>query len=249
MTLLFTPPTLQQKILRATALPMSIGFHGLIAVFLIQAPKESEKKKETWIEMQVVEKPKPEPEVKVEEPKPEPKPEPVTKPKPKKKKKKKKPKKKKPPEPPPKKPKKLRRVQGLKASSFAKNGNTGLTVRAGTTLDEGASKKTLSIEDAKNSTAIPFASATTQPRLKRRPQLKIPDSVKEQGIEGVVKIVINISNTGRVTRAKVTRSLSPDADKACLESWKKAKFQPAKKGDQPTAVSNFPRRCRYKAAE
>ena len=213
---------------------------------------ESKVEQPTWLEMTVV-KPPPEPEPVVEEssppepepepkPKPEPKkidfedipPEPVTEP---------------PPEPPPPTKKKVQRVQGMSANSFVKGGNTGLTVRAGTTLSTGASDKTLSIEEADNSTAISYAAATKQPRLKKRPPLSIPQSVIDDEIEGTVQIIIEIDIEGNVSAARLSKGLSPDANEACLKSWRSAKFKPAMQGDQAVAVTNFPRRCRFKSMD
>lgn len=154
-----------------------------------------------------------------------------------------------PPEPPPPTKKKVQRVQGLSASSFANNGNTGLTVRAGTTLNTQATSKTIDIEEAKESTAISYAAATKQPRLKKRPPLKIPQTVIDAGIEGTVQIVIDIDETGLVSDARIKKGLTSDADAACIASWKKAKFNPALQGDETVAITNFPRRCRFKAMD
>ena len=143
----------------------------------------------------------------------------------------------------------MQRVQGLSASSFANNGNTGLTVRAGTTLNTAATSKTIDIEEAKESTAISYAAATKQPRLKKRPPLKIPQTVIDAGIEGTVQIVIDIDEIGLVSDARIKKSLTADADAACIESWKQAKFTPALQGDETVAVTNFPRRCRFKSME
>ena len=65
---------------------------------------------------------------------------------------------------------------------------------------------------------ISYTSATKQPRLKKRPPLKIPESIKKDGIEGIVKIVIDIDETGVVVAARIKRSLRSDADQACLAS-------------------------------
>lgn len=241
------------------ALPMSLAIHGGLAWMLTTLPNEPLPPKTEWMEMMVVEtqkeEPPPEP---IPEPPPEPEnpPEPEPKPKPK-------PKPKKidfedippepiediPTEPPPPTKKKVQRVQGLSASSFANNGNTGLTVRAGTTLGTQATEKTLDIEEAKNSTAISYAAATKQPRLKKRPPLTIPQSIIDAGIEGTVQIVIDIDETGIVVATRITKGLTADADQACLDSWKSAQFKPALQGEEPVAITNFPRRCRFKAME
>jgi protein TonB len=235
------------------AIPTSILFHMGLALLMLNAPVE-EKREEVWIEMEIIEEEAP-PEKPVElevekEPEPEtPKPKPKPKPKridskdippdPEEA----------PPEPPPEKKKQVRRVQGLKASSFAEGGQTGLNVRAGTTLQTSAGNETLSIKEASESTAISYAAATTQPRLKKRPPLEVPQSVIDNGIEGTVQIVISINADGSVSDAKVTKKLHPDADHACLKSWKQAKFKPAKQGDAPVSITNFPRRCRFKAMD
>ena len=239
------------------AFVVSIVFHGLLAI-LFQTPLQAkETKKEIWVEMTVKEKPQPPPpppEVPPPEP-PQDKKEPPPKPKKKKVQKSKeidfKDIPKDPPpkmdEPPPQEKKEVRRVQGLKATSFAQNGTSGLQVRAGTTLNTQATDEVLTIDEAKNSTAISYAAATKQPQLKKRPPLEIPEIIKKEGIEGTVKIVIDIDETGLVANTRLIKGLHPDADVACLESWKKAIFTPAMQGENPVAVSNFPRRCRFQS--
>ena len=239
------------------ALPASIGIHLGLAWMLTQIPNESLPPKAQWMEMMVVETEKEEP------PPPPPPPEPEKEEPPPKPKLKPKPKPKKvdfediPPEPvdvpvdepPPPTKKKVQRVQGLSASSFANNGNTGLTVRAGTTLNTQATSKTIDIDEAKESTAISYAAATKQPRLKKRPPLQIPQSIIDAGIEGTVQIVIDIDETGLVSDARIKKGLTAEADASCIESWKKAKFNPALQGDAAVAITNFPRRCRFRAMD
>ena len=111
---------------------VSLTLHILLA-FVFHSPLQAkDKKKDTWVEMTVNKaKPPPVEEVKTEKEKePEPPKEHPTKPKPKKKPAKKIDFKDIPKEqpkevtPPPKEKKQVRRVQGLKATSFAKGGNT-----------------------------------------------------------------------------------------------------------------------------
>ena len=80
-----------------------------------------------------------------------------------------------------------------------------------------------------------------------RPKLEIPDIIKKEGIEGSVKIVIDIDETGNVTDTRLVKGLQPDADKACLLSWRTAVFSPAEQNGERVAISNFPRRCRFQA--
>ena len=116
-------------------------------------------------------------------------------------------------------------------------------------VHKGVGDEKLSIDEAAESTAISYAAATKQPKLKKRPPLDIPDAVKEEGIEGTVKITIDIDSTGAVVATALVSSLHPEADKACLESWKKAKFQPAEQAGEAVTVRGFPRRCRFKALD
>ena len=239
-----TNEKLTHRVLRGLAIPSSVVAH-LVLAWMFIAPPQAAEKTEQWIEMTVVEKPPPPP------PEPPPEPEPKPKPKPKAKKidfkdipKEPEPA---PKEPPPKEKKKVRRVQGLKATSFAKGANTGLTVRAGTTLGTKATDETLSLDEAANSTAISYAAATKQPRRKKKPSLEVPQSIIEAEIEGRVLLVIDIAADGNVSAARIKKSLHPDADSACLKSWLKAKFDPAMQGDSPVAVTNFPGKCRFKS--
>ena len=39
---------------------------------------------------------------------------------------------------------------------------------------------------------------------------------------------------------EIKKGLTADADTACLESWKKAKFNPALQGEETVAITNFP---------
>lgn len=241
------------------ALPCSLAFHGLLAWLLIQDHPKPEKPQEQWMEMVVQIPPEPiveKVEEKVEEiPEPPPEKPPEVPPKtvvkkidfadippedapPEEQ-----------PEKPPEEKKKVQRVQGLKANSFAEGANTGLSVRAGTTLQTGASDKTLSITEAKESTAISYAAATKQPRLQKRPPLSVPQSIIDENIEGSVEIVIDIGVDGRVTDARVVKSVHVDADNACLSSWKQAVFQPALQESTPIAVTNFPRKCRFESTD
>ena len=77
----------------------------------------------------------------------------------------------------------------------------------------------------------------------------MPDAVKEAELEGSVSVVVDIGVNGAVTAVRITKSLSPEADDACVRSWMNAKFKPGKQGDTAVPVVNFPRRCRFKAIE
>ena len=67
--------------------------------------------------------------------------------------------------------------------------------------------------------------------------------------DALQRCISTIHENGAVAAARIKKSLHPDADKACLESWKKAKFQPAQQDGEPIGVRNFPRRCRFKSMD
>jgi len=201
----------------------------------MRSPDPDETSAEQWVEMSVVENPPPEPPPPDPEPTPQPPPQP-------------------PPtpqavaEPPPPPQRQLQRIQGLSAQSFAQNSGTGLTVRAGTTVAVEATDETLTIDEAANS-AVPYTSATTQPRLIERPPLNVPAEVIEQGIEGVVKLVIDIDTEGNVSSTRITRSLSTQADESCQASWRQARFKPGMQDETPVAIQGLPRTCRFQQVE
>ena len=137
------------------ALPASIAIHIGLAWMLTQIPNEPLPPKTEWMEMMVVEVEKEEPPPPPPEPEPEPEEPPPNQNRSQNRSRKKLISRTSPlnqlkshhPElPPPTKKKKSSVYKGLSASSFANNGNTGLTVRAGTTLNTQATSKTIDIE-------------------------------------------------------------------------------------------------------
>lgn len=135
----------------------------------------------------------------------------------------------------------VRRIQGLSASSFAEGGS-GFSVRAGTTLRTRATDETMDLDEAASSVA--FSAVTRQPRVKSKPPLTVPDSVQSLRLEGLVQVLVDIDDEGRVVEVRLAQGLHPDADRACLDAWRGAAFAPAMQGDRPVGVRNAPYRCR-----
>ena len=99
--------------------------------------------------------------------------------------------------------KKVQRVQGLSAS-LCKQWKYGTDGTCWYDPQYCGNLKTIDIEDTKESTAISYAVAINkQPRLKKRPPLKIPQTVIDAGIEGTVQIVIDIDEIGLVNDARI----------------------------------------------
>ncbi|MCB9777403.1 MAG: TonB family protein [Alphaproteobacteria bacterium] len=141
----------------------------------------------------------------------------------------------------------IRRIQGLDANSFAEGSGSGFSVRAGTTLRTRASDETMDLEEAANSVA--FTAVTSQPKVRSKPPLRVPDSVQALRLEGVVEVLVDIDENGDVTDVTVAKGLHPDADEACRKAWLGARFAPAVQEQTPVAVRNAPYRCRIEIIE
>lgn len=138
-------------------------------------------------------------------------------------------------------------VQGLTKTSFATSGNTGLSLRAGTTLQASASSASLS-EPVDRPEAIAWSDAPRRPRC-RVPQVVVPDSVITAGVEGEVHVRFDIDATGQINNVRVVRSLAPAADDACIEAWARSRCRPARRGKTPVAVTDMPHTCLFRAVD
>jgi TonB family C-terminal domain len=63
----------------------------------------------------------------------------------------------------------------------------------------------------------------------RTPPPRYPDSLKREGVSGVVAVAIVIDETGSVINTAVSKSSHPDFERPALEAVSKWKFKPAKK--------------------
>ncbi len=226
---------------KTTGMMASIGIHLALAWFIVHNRDARTETVEQWVEMTIIENtppeapPPPEPEPEPEKPKPPPAPvkfeDTVKTP---------------PPEAAPP-PRKVRRVTGLSANSFAKGSGTGVSVRAGTTLSQKAGKETMGLDEAKG--PISYTATTTRPKCRKPPlnEITVPPEIREQGIEGTVHVQLDISATGKVEAVRVTRPIHPVADRACASMWRRARCKPGKQGDTPVPVLQIPHRCTYKA--
>jgi TonB family protein len=231
-------PTTERGLL-ALALLLSLMLHLALALGATAIP-EPRREQPEWLEMALVvqepSEPAPQP-----EPEPEPEPEPQI------------------PEepevvefqpevetPPAPEPKPVARVvQGLNANSFAEGSGTGLDVRAGTTTAVRASDDTMGLDEANESTIVPYSSITKPPKIRYKPPLDIPEEVTSQEIEGRVEIVLTVLADGRVSDVTVTRSLHPAADAACVSAWRKSRWKAGLKGDQAVVTTGLPQSCKY----
>ncbi|MFH1466787.1 MAG: hypothetical protein ABIO70_20545 [Pseudomonadota bacterium] len=248
---LLSPRPAWQAWLRAVALPVSIGFHVLVALFLISRP-EPVRAAAQWVEMAVV-KPPPV----VEQPPPEPKPEP---PRPKRERK--------PeavsfkdtvPEPPPdakeapdadQEPQRVvRRVQGLSASSFAQGSGTGVSVRRGTTTGVAATDETMGLDEQAGFQLLPVATVTTQPRGCTRPPVEVPKEAIDAEYEGTLRMSLDLDDAGRVIGVRFLDHASYGVEDACEAAARAMRCRPARQGDTPVPVTGMPHRCTIKALD
>ena len=224
----------------ALGLGLSLGVHAAIAFGVrVEAPVQAAV--DQWLPMTVVAPPPP-------PPPPPPVAEPAPPPSPRKVKFQETAKEPPPPDapPPPPSPKPVRRVTGLSASSFAQNGTSGVSARAGTTLGDAPVGKGLTLEEAKESVA--YAAVASRPSCSR-PILDVPEAVAKEGVEGEVRVLFDVGSDGKVVNVRVTGPLHPAADEACARAWTRARCKPGKQGETPVTVTEMPYFCRFKAVE
>ena len=237
--------------IRLVALPVSIGFHVLLAMVILSRPPPA-KAEASWIEMAVVEPPAPE--VVESEPEPEPEPEPQPEPQPE-------PEldavafddtipdELAPPEPPPERRRVVRRVQGLSATSFAEGAGTGMAVRRGNTTAVAATDDTLGLDDEQEFVLLPVASVTTQPTTCTRPPVQVPKEAIEAEYEGTLRMTLDLAASGSVIRVHFLDHADHGVEQACRTAALDMRCRPARKDGVPVSVTGMPHRCTIKALD
>jgi protein TonB len=242
----YRPVPRWQRVLRSSAVGVSVGFHVVVALFLLTSPTAA-KQASQWVEVAIneVKPPPPPPPPAPEPPPPEP------------------PKKKIPPKvvkfedttpnpppeaaPPPPTPtprRIVRPIQGLTANSFAPGSGSGLAVRAGNTAAAAAGKETMSLADASGPfEARPYSSVTTAPHLRWSPTLDVPEEARKAHVNGRIDVRLDIDAKGRVVRVQVTKGLGYGTDEPCIDAWKKSQWKPAEQDGVPVAVLGVPEAC------
>lgn len=132
-------------------------------------------------------------------------------------------------------------VQGLHQNSFASGSGTGVQVRAGNSTTVAAEGSGMSADEA--TAARSYASVTTPPVSRARPMMEVPKAAQEAGVEGEVRVSIDIGVEGNVTAVRVLRDLGHGTGDACAAAWRQARFIPGKQDDQPVAVTGLPQVC------
>jgi periplasmic protein TonB len=82
----------------------------------------------------------------------------------------------------------------------------------------------------------PVAVITSQPRVVKKVTAAYPEKMKELGIEGRVVLELTIDGSGKVTDARVVKSLRAELDAAALVAARQMIFAPATVNGTPVKV-------------
>ncbi len=94
-----------------------------------------------------------------------------------------------------------------------------------------------------------YTAVTTQPRKMFQPTMDVTDEAKKAGIEGEIRVALDISAEGRVTHVKVLKGLGYGLDEDCVRAWMKSKWRPAAQDGTAIAVLGVPDKCTIIATE
>lgn len=70
----------------------------------------------------------------------------------------------------------------------------------------------------------------------KTPPPRYPDSLKREGVSGVVAVVIVIDEKGNIINSSISKSSNVEFERPALEAVKNWKFKPAKKDGNPVKV-------------
>jgi TonB family protein len=132
-------------------------------------------------------------------------------------------------------------VQGLSDAAFAE-GPGGPPLRAGTTLRVAATTAPLDVPVP--TAALNYSDAPRPPRC-RPPRIEVPAAVIEARLQGDVALRFTVGADGAVRDVRVVRSLTPEADAACVAAWSNVVCTPAMSDGVPVTVVEMPYSCRF----
>ena len=82
--------------------------------------------------------------------------------------------------------------------------------------------------------------ATTEAQVLQRYLPDYPEGPLRDRIEGTVVLMLSIDARGVVTEATVAKGVHPDLDEAARQALLSHRFEPAMRGDEAIAVTQFP---------
>ncbi|MFN7142259.1 MAG: energy transducer TonB, partial [Myxococcota bacterium] len=138
----------------------------------------------------------------------------------------------------------VRQIQGLTANSFAPGGNTGLSVRAGNSTGVKAGAESMALDEATGPfEPRPYTAVTTAPRLRWSPTMDVPEEAQKAGVTGLVNVLLDIDEKGKVAKVKVLNDLGHGTGDACAAAFRKSQWKAAEQGGTPVPVTGVPQSC------
>ncbi|RJO67041.1 MAG: energy transducer TonB [Myxococcales bacterium] len=124
------------------------------------------------------------------------------------------------------------------------NGETNVAVRVGNTLQKEMEKeytnpdavKALPPSEPPAKKPVPVYELTRVPAFKVQIKPDYPAEARRNEIEGVVELEVLISETGKVLKVRVLKSLGYGLDEAAVAAVKKSEFLPGLKGKEAVPV-------------
>jgi len=98
------------------------------------------------------------------------------------------------------------------------------------------SEKTATVTKDVLPTPVPIFKLTLSPRFLHRQEPVFPETMRVEGISGVVKLEALIDKRGRVRQVNIIKSAGKYFDAAAKHAISASSFYPAKIGNQPVAV-------------
>ena len=113
-------------------------------------------------------------------------------------------------------------------------GNSGFAVRVGNTLMKDPETERTRPEDVRAYAPVPLHQVNKLPT--RVGDCQPPPSKKPRGVEGKVKLEVEVTPTGEVGDVRVVSGISPEVDALVVETIKACRFTPAEVGGQAVAT-------------
>jgi outer membrane biosynthesis protein TonB len=117
-------------------------------------------------------------------------------------------------------------------------------VRAGNTTGVKAGDETMRLDDATGPfEPRPYTAVTNAPRLRWSPTMDVPEDAQKAAVTGLVNVLLDIDEKGKVTRVKVVSDLGHGTGEACADAFRRSQWKPAEQGGSPVAVTGVPQSC------
>ncbi|MBN1962736.1 MAG: TonB family protein [Deltaproteobacteria bacterium] len=129
----------------------------------------------------------------------------------------------------------VRPVFGISMSSVVGEGaGSGFSVRVGNTLMKEPEKEFTKPAEVKPYAPTPLHKLTKIPR--KLMECEAPPETKRRGIEGKVKLNVEVLADGSVGEVKVVQGLNPEIDALVVAALKRCRFSPAEIAGKPVVT-------------